>query len=247
MIDLTDETLVAYVDGELSAETCAQVESLIAENIVAQTKVKDMRETAELLRLAFAEPEMKTNVVTIKTRPKSSILQRHSLTGKVATAAAAVLVVGVVSLAKGEDERAHFMTDVAAYHSVYSKETEHLAEVPASRKSHIEEWLGSRINRALTVPDLAGEGWAFEGGRLLAEGDKVIAELLYTAPGRQPIALCITHSDQPESSPAQYNPGYGMKAAAWDAGGYLYIIVGGINEAELEMLTEKVRRHFHNA
>jgi anti-sigma factor RsiW len=136
------------------------------------------------------------------------------------------------------------MADVAAYHSVYAKETEHLAEVPASRKDHIEEWLGSRIGRTLTVPDLTAEGWAFEGGRLLAEGDKPIAELLYTAPGRQPIALCITHSDQPESLPARYDPGHGMNAVAWDAGGHLYIIVGALNKAELDTLTEKVRHHF---
>ena len=83
-----------------------------------------------------------------------------------------------------------------------------------------------------------------QGGRLLAEGDKPIAELLYTAPGRQPIALCITHSDQPESLPARYDPGHGMKAVAWDAGGHLYIIVGALNKAELDTLTEKVRRHF---
>ena len=109
------------------------------------------------------------------------------------------------------------MADVAAYHEVYARETEHLAEVPASRKDHIEEWLGSRLARKLSIPDLSSEGWAFEGGRLLAEDGQPIAQLLYTAPGRQPIAVCITHSDQPESKPTEYDPGKGIRVAAWDA------------------------------
>src|SRR3954466_6382587 len=108
------------------------------------------------------------------------------------------------------DERAEFMAEVAKYHSVYGRETEHLAEVPASRKDHIQEWLGARLDRDLSIPDLSAEGWALEraaalstpalsaegwaceGGGLLAEDDQPIAQLLYTAPGRQPIAVCIT-------------------------------------------------------
>src|SRR3954468_7961377 len=93
------------------------------------------------------------------------------------------------------DERAEFMAEVAKYHSVYARETEHLAEVPASRKDHIEEWLGARLERKLSVPDLSPAGWTFEGGRRLVEDDQPIAQLLYVAPGRQPIAVCITRSD----------------------------------------------------
>jgi anti-sigma factor RsiW len=230
MIDLTDEILVAYVDGELSEEIRLQVESLIARDAEAQSKMKDFRDTAALLRLAFSEPEQAGNVVHLQARPRKNYLPRRSWTGSAAAAAAVIVFLagsGFI-ITRGVADRADFMADVAAYHSVYAKETEHLTEVPASRKDHIEEWLGSRVGRTLTVPDLTGEGWAFEDGRLLAEGDKPIAELLYTAPGRQPIALCITHSDQPESLPARYDPGHGMNAVAWDAGGHLYIIVGAV-------------------
>ena len=55
MIELTDELLVAYVDGELSAETSAAVQAQVAQDPVAQGKVKDMRDTAALLRAAFGD------------------------------------------------------------------------------------------------------------------------------------------------------------------------------------------------
>jgi anti-sigma factor RsiW len=54
----------------------------------------------------------------------------------------------------------------------------------------------------------------------------------------------ITHSDQPESKPTEYEPGKGIGVAAWDAEGYLYIVVGALEKPELELLAEQVRHHF---
>jgi anti-sigma factor RsiW len=256
MIELTDELLVAYVDGELSAEARAAVQALVAQDPVAQCKVKDMQDTAALLRATFEDSGSndsgpKDNVVPLKPDRRVRSFGKHPLISSFAAAAAIALVVGTGLFMRpfAADERAEFMADVAAYHAVYAQETEHLAEVPASRKDHIEEWLGKRLDRKLSIPDLSAEGWAFEGGRLLAEGDQPIAQLLYTAPGRQPIAVCITHSDQPpskttESKTTEYDPGKGIRVAAWDAEGYLYIVVGALEKPELELLAEQVRRHF---
>jgi anti-sigma factor RsiW len=251
MIELTDELLVAYVDGELSAETRASVRERVARDPVAQGKIKDMEDTAALLRAAFSEGiagdgGSNDNVIPLMPSARRRTFGNHPFTTGLAAAAAIVLVVGTGLFMRpfGSDERAGFMADVAAYHEVYARETEHLAEVPASRKDHIEEWLGSRLERKLSIPDLSSEGWAFEGGRLLAEDGQPIAQLLYTAPGRQPIAVCITHSNQPESKPTEYDPGKGIRVAAWDANGYLYIVVGALEKPELEILAEQVRHHF---
>jgi anti-sigma factor RsiW len=251
MIELTDELLVAYVDGELSAETRASVQAQVAQDPAAQGKVKGMQNTAALLRAAFGDGSKddtgpNDNIAPLKPPLPRRSFRNHPLLSSFAAAAAIVLVVGTGLFTRpfATDERAEFMADVAAYHAVYAQETEHLAEVPASRKDHIEEWLGSRLERKLSIPDLSSEGWAFEGGRLLAEGNQTIAQLLYTAPGRQPIALCITHSDQPESKPTEYEPGKGIRVSAWDAEGYLYIVVGALEIPELELLAEHVRHHF---
>lgn len=252
MIELTDEILVAYVDEELPLETRLAVEAGIARDPVAQAKVKDMRETAALLRSAFPEEEPKNNIVPLTSGPKRHLIRTPvvlaGLAG-LATAAMITLVVGagLSAFPSHGNGRADFMVDVAAYHSVYAAETEHLAEVPASRKDHIEEWLGARIGLEFTVPDLSSQGWMFEGGRLLAEADKPIAQLLYSAPDRQPIALCITKSDQTSSEPVQYDPGKGLKVAAWDDNGYLYIVVGALAPTELDRLTQEVRDHFQHA
>jgi len=56
--------------------------------------------------------------------------------------------------------------------------------------------------------------------------------------------VCITRSDQPESKPTEYEPGKGIRVAAWDAQGYLYIVVGALEKPELKLLAEQVRQHF---
>jgi len=249
MIELTDEVLVAYVDGELPQDTSLAVEAGIAKDPEAQAKVKDMRDTAALLRAAFPEELPAENVVQLKSPSRGGFIRSRPVLTSLAAAAAILLVIGaglVASPFHGED-RAEFMADVAAYHAVYAQETEHLAEVPAARKDHIEQWLGSRLGRPLKVPDLSAEGWIFEGGRLLAEGELPIAQLLYTAPNRQPIAVCITRSAQPESEPVQYDPGKGVRVAAWDGGGYLYIVVGALAPPELDRLSHQVKQQYRSA
>jgi len=46
------------------------------------------------------------------------------------------------------------------------------------------------------------------------------------------------------SETTEYEPGKGIRVAAWDAGGYLYIVVGALEKPELEFLAEQVRHHF---
>ena len=248
MIELSDELLVAYVDGELNAPQRAAVQAQLKDDEAARDKVRDLEETSRLLRMAF-EDEPVATVVQLKPqagRGRNLLARRPVLSG-LATAAAVVLMIAAGAIGwhteTGED-RAELMSEVAAYHALYAAETEHLAEVPANRKPHIEEWLGQRLKRSLSVPDLATAGWDFEGARLLAEGHDPIAQLLYSAPGRQPIAVCITFSDKGETKPVQYDPGEGLRVEAWDTSGYLYIVVGALDTTELRSLGEQVRHHF---
>jgi anti-sigma factor RsiW len=246
MIELSDELLVAYVDGELTAPERAAVKARLKDDEAARDKVRSLEETAKLLRMAFEDEPVATVTPLHPRIGRHRLARAPVLTGVAAAAAVVVLMVGtgLVGTPWKPDERAHFMADVAAYHALYAAETEHLVEVPAERQAHIEEWLGARLKRTLSVPDLSSQGWKFEGGRLLAEGGNPIAQLLYTAPGRQPIAVCVTFSDRNGSSPVRYDPGDGLQVMAWDDRGYLYMVVGALVPTELERITGWVRNHF---
>jgi anti-sigma factor RsiW len=197
MIELSDELLVAYVDGELNAPQRAAVQAQLKSDEAAREKVRDLEDTSRLLRMAF-EDEPVATVVQLKPRPgRPSLLARRPVLSGLAAAAAVVLMIATGAIGwhtETSDDRAEFMEEVAAYHAIYAAETEHLAEVPAGRKAHIEEWLGRRLNRSLSVPDLVATGWDFEGARLLAEG-------------HNPIASCfIPHRDGSRSRSASPSP-----------------------------------------
>lgn len=53
---IDQETLVSYVDGQLSARENLQVEAALAENDAARATVRELREGGTLLRAAFNEP-----------------------------------------------------------------------------------------------------------------------------------------------------------------------------------------------
>lgn len=94
-----------------------------------------------------------------------------------------------VETAAAMNERTAMMDEIAAYHLVYARQTEHLAEVPAERREHIEAWLGSLLNRSLKVPDLSSQGLKFEGARLLAIDAYPVAQLLWSREHGDPVAL----------------------------------------------------------
>ena len=56
MVLLNDETLMAYVDGELDAATASEVEAALVDNPAARETVAMFRESARLAQDAFAAP-----------------------------------------------------------------------------------------------------------------------------------------------------------------------------------------------
>ncbi len=56
MVVLNDETLMAYVDGELDAATASEVEAALADDPTASETVALFRESARLARDAYADP-----------------------------------------------------------------------------------------------------------------------------------------------------------------------------------------------
>jgi anti-sigma factor RsiW len=94
MIELTDELLVAFVDGELPEEIHARVQAQIAKDPVAQQKVKDLEDTAALLRAAFGEGEPKDVTVLLKPRGPRMRLKSRPVLSSLAAAAAFGLMFG---------------------------------------------------------------------------------------------------------------------------------------------------------
>jgi anti-sigma factor RsiW len=242
---LDDAILAAYVDGELSSDQLAEVEKALIHDPQARRKVTRMREVKALLRSTCAEENYQDvpDRLLRSLRPKRQSGKRVPVWLRQATAAVFLLsaYAGVDHLIHSrwdyhsvstEDRQNAMLDEIAEYHAIYARETEHLAEVPADRKDHIEEWLGDRLSRKFPVPDLSSIGLTFAGARLLGIARQPVAQLLYTPAHGVPIALCVTFGDAAETA-LEVSHREGMSVGFWKEHGYVYVVVGEIPEQRL--------------
>lgn len=118
-----------------------------------------------------------------------------------------------------------WMDQIASYHRVYARQTRHLVEVPASEKAHIEKWLSKETGAQITVPDLSGSGFTFQGARLLVAAGKPVAQLVYTDADGKVLALCALQSDKASDgfTTKQFD---GVHMVRWFEPGAAWVAVG---------------------
>jgi anti-sigma factor RsiW len=244
MTDL-ETRLAAFADGELDRPQAKEVERILATDAQARRSVRIHREMTALLRGAFAEvnyvPSREAADRLVASRPRSKHPSRPLM------AIAASLIFAVISFVAGSylgrPATTHELTDlldeVSAYHLVFSRETDHLVEVPASRSAELAAWLGDRLGRKLNIPDLSSAGLTFAGGRMLVVNGRPVAQLLYTEPGQMPVGICITRTvDRP--SELKIVKRHGLDLAWWVEGLYAYIVVGMLPGERAKALADLV-------
>jgi anti-sigma factor RsiW len=248
---IDDATLAAYVDGELDPAQLREIDRLLTGDPQARYKVRRMRETTALLRAACAEshfqdvPDHLLALAEKRSMPARSPWLRRMM-------AASVLLISLIGADHILDHhvwpdetvamagsRQVMLDEIAAYHLVYARQTEHLAEVPAERREHIEKWLGSMLNRTLKVPDLSSQGLKFEGARLLAIDAHPVAQLLWSREHGDPIAICVTFG-APHRKPLDIEHHRGLNVGVWDENGYTYVVVGALTEDSVRRIAAKV-------
>lgn len=142
---------------------------------------------------------------------------------------------GVVPAAQND-----WLMQVAQYHGIYAREKRHLVEVSADETPHIESWLGKRLGRTLTVPDLSASGAEFKGARLLGINGKPVAQLIYQIPGGDPFALCLMPSAKGDLAPVTAQRA-DLNMVEWRQGGYAFVVVGWEDGAALQSFVDPVR------
>jgi anti-sigma factor RsiW len=160
---------------------------------------------------------------------------------------AASIVLALSSFAGGamwgggsHSERSELIEEVAGYHPIYSRDSDHLVEVSADQTDHIAAWLGGHLALRLVIPDLADAGLQFAGGRMLVVNHRPVAQLMYTRHRGLPVALCVTRMDG-SPTPVGIAARGPLRLGSWEDGSFAYVLVGEIEESEVIHLTERVR------
>ena len=134
-----------------------------------------------------------------------------------------------------------WLDDIADYHRIYSRQTRHLVEVPASDKDHIAEWLAASTGVQFQLPDLSAQKLTFEGARLLVAGGKPTAQLLYRDAENEIFAICFLQSDPVEGKTAlAESMRNDIGLVSWQKGNAAYVVVGPSADPDLERIAEAV-------
>jgi len=248
-LPVDDALLVAYIDGELDPVTRRHVDDLLEQNAAVRARVAMFRRSGDLLRSAFSEaeymapPERLAARVRAKVQP--TVRPWRAWWALPVAAAIAGLVIGnlllPVNLGLGESSSsrlAYLLEEVREYHAVFARETEHIVEVPASRREHIEAWLGNRVHYPFAVPDLTSRGLTFLGARLVPIDGGVVAQLMYVDGGGEHVAICIAFTEDKLKAPLQSVQKAGFTVIGEADGHHAFIVAGPRFNRELEPLAK---------
>lgn len=260
--------LSAYLDGEVSDAESRELENLVARNDEARLVLEMLKAGNTFGDKAFEDflhdPVPLSLVRRIKQGPginpkaervvKAAPRPPRARFWPRALAAAIVLLIvggatGFIIGKTGNDgappanlaAARTWLDDIAAYHRIYSRQTEHLVEVPAEEGAKIEPWLAASVGVNFALPDLKNEGLTFEGARLLVAVGKPVAQLIYRNDEGNVFAICFLKGKPgaPEGVMAE-SIRDDIAMISWQKAGAAYVVVGPSAEANLHTLAETV-------
>lgn len=271
MTRIDDMMLMAYVDGEIDAETAREIETAIAADPALGRRVAAFRQTSAATRSAFGDvlhepvPERLTRIFTAATtQPAATVLPLRPAAAQAAAAggsrwrnagwAAAAAIAAIALLTEGDrvglvpfiDHAVHevaspvdterWIDNLAAWYRVHSasfeKDQRLLVDVGAENLEELEKWVGTKLQRDITVPDLSAFGYRSQGGRLLLIGRRPAAQFFYAGDNQELVQLVIGFTDQPDRG-GRLDHREDVNVVSWREKGYAYAFIGRIDGQRL--------------
>jgi anti-sigma factor RsiW len=131
------------------------------------------------------------------------------------------------------------MADAVAAYRLFATDAAPDAFDAGGRKA-MQAWLRVHFGEAGTIPDLASQGYALAGGRLLSTPEGAAAMLVYRGDGGARIALYLRPRTPRLTQPGERRDGR-LLAQYWVEGGTAFALVGPATEAGLRRLVPMLR------
>ncbi len=259
---LTDEELVAYLDGELTPDARRRIAQRIAADHDLQRRLillsggnRPFRDAFEPLLEQAPQARLEAMLANLpaartaeaeNTRPTG----RWRFGTRAAAASLFLFLVGfgagwlapalrqfvrdqiVTETASDEDD---WRQAVAEYLSLYTSET--LAAIPddaAMREQEIAA-VGAKMGIGLTPQRVALPGLTFKRAQLLEYDRKPLGQIAYLDPDSGPLALCITMNDDPNTG-LQIEQRQGFNVVYWSRGRHSFMVIGRVPTPRLQQL-----------
>lgn len=267
-IELTDELLGAYADGELDAPERERIEHLLALDPGARRRLGAIREVTLLVRAAAGEgrsgqwqprvagPQARDHVDAAgaihgarRARGRRTLPgARGWLDWRVAAsfAAGVLVVLGVLELGGGvEGPAGDWHESALAFHDMYLRARAN--EPPDTMLDILKnqpDSLAQLIDFSPSMPDLARHGYEPTGAHLIAGPQGPILYVVFESPEGPPVGFAMTRrsaGDSGDEAPV-VRARRGATLVSWSAGAFEYGLGGRLPESELMPLADTARR-----
>jgi anti-sigma factor RsiW len=242
-LNVSEDELHAYVDGELPAERRVAVENWLTTHPEDAAKVAAWRKQAELIQQRYSA------VTDEKIPPRLDIThmarRRHNSWIAAAAAAAIIMFVaggfvgwvvrGVESASPSDLKR--FTADALEAYRLYVVEVRHPVEVPGDQRPHLVEWLSKRLGSPVLPPQLEKMGLKLVGGRLLPGPTGPTAFFMYEGPSGERFTLYCGHTSDRETA-LRYTVGDQNAAYYWVDQNVAYVLSGPAEHDKLRDIAQ---------
>lgn len=241
-----DRQLHALADGQLDAKAAERLAETLKNDPDAAEDVARWQAQNDALRASVPEPSAQD---LSRLMARAQVGRRSSWSMAQMAAMLAMLAVGIgggyaaarieanSEIAALRQTTQEAVALAAAAHRLYSVEVTHPVEVRADTdREHLFGWLTKRMGVTVMAPDMAQQGYALLGGRILPHGDAPAAQYMYeTAEGAR-VTLYILRTDAAADTPLRYSQEDGLTAVSWQDGPLRYVLVGPMGRDQLEPL-----------
>jgi anti-sigma factor RsiW len=260
MRELDNSILVAYVDGELDAETEREVAAAIAADSHAQDKVRAFRESNRIVQAAFQEPAEESAPAPLMAAagppgPKHGGVREWRFALPLA-ASLAILAVGLgAGLGTGymagtyrADDAApvaaknKWLEDMVSYYQVLAADQRYLIEAGADNAPYAENLVGAQLERPFRVPDLSQHGLTYRGVRFMPIEGQPAVLLVYDLPNGKPLGICMTFTwlkGRHAPTPTRIR---GMNLVYWADPRFAYALMGTPDSKFLATIAPDIAR-----
>jgi anti-sigma factor RsiW len=262
MTELSDELLVAYVDGQLARKQSSAVEKVLEQDDVIARRVEALKDAHDRLEAAFdAILAGEEAVVSVPEPPAPGFYVTWSRAAKIGLASAGLIAALVLMIAgygwplsaPAFARSSSGLTDpeytgsiaptwqetAARAQGLLSRESLEIGLESQGNPDLIALELSQAIGGGLKLPNLDAQGYRFVRGQMLRAGDEPLAQLLYLGTSGAPLAVYAKKS--PITDDPIFRRYAEIGSVAWSENGFSYLLAGEADEPALMKLAEVIR------
>lgn len=261
MTELSDELLVAYVDGHLARNQSSAVEKVLEQDDVIARRVKALKDAHGRLEAAFDAILAGEELQVGKPEPERTgffvpwaTAAKLALAGAGIAAAFALMIAGYgwplsipdfaqTSFGTGDPEytgsiEPSWQEVAARAQGLLSRESLEVGVESQGNLDLVALQLGQAIGPGLKLPTLDAQGYRFVRAQLLRAGEEPLAQLLYLGRSGPPLALYAKKGGDSEAPVFKRYGGIG--SMTWSEEGITYLLASEADEPELMKLAEAI-------